>query len=175
MPDEGVAFFADDIQNTGADGAEIDIMESPFSFKLKPNITQHAIHCDGYDDRLKSASSPILKVDSIYDEFHTYAVEWNKDEYIFYVDGYETWRTNHLNATSQVKEYIILSVEVAGYTENDIFYVGKEKNKNGKPKRAWQGDPMKNDLTAHYDFEVDYVKVYKRKEHSVKNHANKII
>lgn len=136
MPDEGVAFTADDIQNTGADGAEIDVMESPFTFKkFNSNITQHAIHCDGYDERLKSAASPILKVKSIYDDFHTYAVEWNKDEYIFYVDGYETWRTNHLNATSKIREYIILSVEVAGYTENNVFYAGKEKKKTATRKK----------------------------------------
>lgn len=162
MPDEGAAFTAEDIQGTGKDGAEIDIMESPFSYKFNPNITQHAVHCDGYDERLKSAASPILKVDSIYDDFHTYAVEWNSEEYVFYVDGYETWRTNHLNGTSQVREYIILSVEVAGFERNGNLFAGKEA-KGKKAVKAWQGNPMKNDLTKRYDFEIDYVRVYNKK------------
>lgn len=163
MPDEGVAFTDDDVQNTGKDGAEIDIMESPYTYKkFNPYITQHAVHCDGYDDRLKSAASPIVDLKTIYDDFHTYALEWNENEYIFYVDGYETWRTNHLNGTSAVKEYIILSVEVAGIEKDNKLLVGKELKKNHVIP-AWQGNPMKNDLTKHYDFTVDYVRVYKRK------------
>ena len=66
--------------------------------------------------------------------WHTFAVWWKPDEYIFYVDGTETWRTN--KAVSQVPEYIKLSDEI------------------GK----WAGDIAKARLPDA--FLVDYVRVY---------------
>ena len=41
-----------------------------------------------------------------------YSLVWN-DEYIFYVDGKETWRTTE--AVSHRTEYMILSAELSGW------------------------------------------------------------
>lgn len=153
MPDNNDTFSDNDLQNTGEDGAEIDIYESPFYYSYK-NAVQSAIHCDGYDDRLKSASSSVYQISDPYNNFHTYGLLWNKDEYVFYIDGREAWRTNHLNGTSKVNEYMIMSVEVGG--EN-----------NGKVPTSykyWCGNALKNPKNRNYDFIVDYVKVYKKKE-----------
>lgn len=153
MPDNNIAFSDDDEQGTGRDGAEIDIYESPF-YSMKPrNCVQSAAHCDGYDERLKSDASKVYCIDDPYSEFHTYALEWNEKEYIFYVDGYETWRTSHLHETAKVDEYMILSVEVGG------------ANDGQKPTsyKFWCGDSSKNDKSKQYDFVVDYVRVYKKK------------
>lgn len=153
MPDNEIAFSDNDIQSTGEDGAEIDIFESPFYYSYK-NATQSAIHCDGYDDRLKSASSKVYQISDPYTNFHTYGLLWDEKEYVFYIDGRETWRTNHLNGTSKVDEYMILSVEAGG--END--------GKVPTDYKYWCGSALKNDKNKNYDFVVDYVKVYKKKE-----------
>ena len=46
--------------------------------------------------------------------FHTFGLEWNPAEYIFYIDGVETFRTPQ--AVSHANEYVILSylVDSAG-------------------------------------------------------------
>jgi beta-glucanase (GH16 family) len=66
--------------------------------------------------------------------WHTFGLWWKPDEYIFYVDGKETWRTT--TAVCQVPEYIKLSDEI------------------GK----WGGDISKAKLPDA--FLVDYVRVY---------------
>lgn len=58
---------------------------------------------------------------------------------------------------SKVNEYILLTVEVAGYTAEDGTLV-PGKNEDGTP--YWCGDPMKNDKSKYYDFVIDYVRVY---------------
>ncbi|MBQ2749036.1 MAG: glycoside hydrolase family 16 protein [Clostridia bacterium] len=76
--------------NGAEDGAEIDIMESH-------DITgciNHAIHWDGYENFHKSES--MIHYDpAMYEGYHTYALEWTDSEYIFYVDGVESWRTSY--------------------------------------------------------------------------------
>ena len=66
--------------------------------------------------------------------WHTFGLWWKPDEYIFYVDGKETWRTK--KAVSQVSEYIKLSDEIGD----------------------WAGDIKK--ATLPDQFLVDYVRVY---------------
>lgn len=164
MPDEGVAFSKDDIQWSAKDGLEIDIMESPYLYQNKPWCT-HVLHCDGYDERLKSSKSKTYKVPNMYSEMHTYALEWTETEYKFYIDGYLTWQTNHeyegkiLNV-SEVAEYMILSVEVGGHRdENGNMIPGVDAN----GAKSWAGNPNDNDKSKNYDFIIDYVKVMQRK------------
>lgn len=144
--------------NTGVDGTEIDVFESPFSYlgKSKNNVINHAVHYDGYKDYLKTASKVDVKVNNLYDEYHTYGFEWREDCYKFYVDGYLTWQINsdHYidkkgkkvkhNIVSQVEEYMLLSFEV-------------------EKEDGWCGDPAKNDKSKNYDFVIDYVRVYQFK------------
>ena len=146
--------------NTGVDGAEIDIFESPFSFQtLNNKVVNHAVHYDGYGANLKSAPKTNIRVSKLYDEYHVYGFEWTKDYYKFYVDGRLTWkvstdgytnkggkRVNH-NIISQVKEYMLLSFEV----------VTPDSSNSTK---GWCGDPSKNDKSKNYDFAIDYVRVY---------------
>jgi beta-glucanase (GH16 family) len=69
--------------------------------------------------------------------FHQFGLEWTKDEYIFYVDGKETWRSS--SAVSQRKEFMILSTELTG----------------------WGGDPALGNFPDEVVF--DFVRVYKVK------------
>lgn len=167
MPNENVGMTKDDIIGTGSDGVEIDVMESPWYYKMfKKNTNQHVLHGDGYTLN-KTETSPMLKVPNMYDEFHTYGVLWNEEEYIFYIDGKETWRTKHSVdgeelGVSQVEEYLLMTVEVAGYKDEDgNFHVGKELI-DGKEKNNWCGNPSSNNKTKSYDFVIDYVKVYQK-------------
>lgn len=158
-----VGNFRDDVPGTGTDGAEIDVFESPFYYDLfQRNTVNHAVHYDGYGENLKSAGKTGIKVRNLYDEFHTYGVEWTENYYKFYVDGVLTWtvsdkeyenkkgETVKQNCISQAAEYLILSNEVVQpYVEGETA--------------GWCGDPMKNDLNKKYEFVIDYVRVYAQK------------
>ena len=67
--------------------------------------------------------------------WHTFGLWWKPDEYVFYVDGKETWRTK-AGGVCQVPEYIKLSDEIGN----------------------WAGDIKKAKLPDA--FLVDYVRVY---------------
>ena len=46
--------------------------------------------------------------------FHTFGLWWKPDEYVFYVDGKETWRSK-AGGVCQVPEYMLLSDEIGLY------------------------------------------------------------
>lgn len=168
MPYDGFAEehanqLSDKHLNTGVDGTEIDIFETPFAYLgRRGSVINHAVHYDGYRDYLKSASKVNIKVSDLYTEYHTYGFEWTADYYKFYVDSRLTWevgtdgytkngkRVSH-NIISQVKEYMLLSFEVVS--------PDAEGNTVG-----WCGDPEKNDKSKNYDFAIDYVRVYQFKD-----------
>lgn len=118
------------VGNQGRDGTEIDIME-----KFKPyDRVQHAMHWDGYG---KYHSSSVCHVDlpGVSDGWHTFALYWSPEEYVFYVDGVESWRTRD-GGVCQTPVYVILSDEI----------------------RAWNGDISEQKLPRY--FYIDYVRVY---------------
>ena len=118
------------VGDEGRDGTEIDIMEKPW---LDERV-QHTFHWDGYGKDHKTEGK-LIKSPGIMDGWHTFAVWWKSDEYVFYIDGRETWRTRG-GGPSQVPEYMLLSDEI------------------GK----WGGDIRKAKLPD--EFLVDYVRVY---------------
>ena len=78
------------VDGSAVSGAEIDIIESGECPRKGVN---HAIHWDGYGEAHKSVAH-VFKAPELYEGWHTYALAWTKDEYIFYVDDRETWRTS---------------------------------------------------------------------------------
>ncbi|NOX55762.1 MAG: glycoside hydrolase family 16 protein [Planctomycetes bacterium] len=118
------------VGDEGRDGTEIDIMEKPW---LDDRV-QHTLHWDGYGKNHKSKGK-VVRVPGVMEGFHTFALWWAPDEYIFYVDGRETWRTR-AGGVCQVPLYIKLSDEIG----------------------RWAGDIKKAKLPDH--FLVDYVRVY---------------
>jgi len=88
-------------------GAEIDIYEC---FLSRKGWVAHNVHWDGYKDDHKHAGSGRKNVDNLLDGYHTFGLEWTPNEYVFYIDGQESWRTSE--GVSLAKEYIILSLEV---------------------------------------------------------------
>jgi beta-glucanase (GH16 family) len=127
----------------GRTGAEIDVYESAYHKDGWPkmNSVSSAVHYGGYGDNLHSQGVGRWFVPKPYDTFHTYGLEWNENEYVFYIDGRETGRSA-FGGVSQNPEYLLLSVE----------------HEFG----GWAGDIRKND--AMTDFVVDYVRVYQYKD-----------
>jgi beta-glucanase (GH16 family) len=115
-------------------GAEIDIFEY---IKPDPDKIWQTVHYGGYTQDKHKVTHTTVTVEGLKDKFHTYGLEWLKDEYIFYIDGKETWRTKE--GVSQIAEFMILSMECSG----------------------WGGDHTKGNFPDEVVF--DYVRVYKKK------------
>ncbi len=120
------------IGNGGRDGTEVDIMEKPWM----DDRVQHTLHWDGYGKDHKSKGN-VAKVPGVMKGFHTFGLLWTPDEYVFYVDGKETWRTD-AGGVCQVPLYIKLSDEAKF--------------------KGWAGDVRKANLPD--EFLTDYVRVY---------------
>lgn len=135
----------ENVDGSSADGAEIDIFESPYYHKtLFKNYISSNVYYDGYGADMVSGKMGIYEANNPYEEYNTYGLEWNENEYIFYINGKETARTQF--GISHTPQYLILSVEVGG--------------SNGTPDpKSWAGDMSKNDCLPS-DFVVDYVRAY---------------
>jgi beta-glucanase (GH16 family) len=118
------------VGDEGRDGTEIDIMEKPW---LDDRLN-YALHWDGYGKAHKSKGT-VVKVPGVGEGWHTFGLWWKADEYVFYVDGKETWRSN-AGGVCQVPLYIKLSDEIGN----------------------WAGDIAEAKLPDR--FLVDYVRVY---------------
>lgn len=128
---------------SGKDGTEIDIFESDCYDSFLRNSVSSNLHYDGYNEAHKMmGAKDFLTLNNPYEEFNTYGLEWNENEYIFYINGVETFRTD-FGGVSQNEEYLILSVEMKG--ENGV--PSNRENINGEET----------------EFIVDYVKVYQYK------------
>jgi len=97
------------IGDEGRDGTEIDIYEKPW---LDDRVN-YALHWDGYGKEHKSEGK-VVSVPGVLDGYHTFALWWQPDEYVFYVDGKEMWRTN-AGGVCQVPLYIKLSDEIGDW------------------------------------------------------------
>ena len=90
-------------------GVEIDIMEN----FTRDGVIWHNIHWNGYGSDHKQGSSGALKRPGMTEGFHTFGVDWNAKNYIFYVDGQETWR--YEGPVSDREEFLLISAECEGY------------------------------------------------------------
>lgn len=111
---------------------EVDIVERPF---LDDRV-EHAVHWGplGKDARSKGE---VPRVPGVGEGWHTFAVLWTPDEYVFFVDGKETWRPRDV-IVCQYPLYILLTDEIEF--------------------KGWAGDIRK--ATLPDEFLTDYVRVY---------------
>jgi len=137
------------VDGSGRDGTEVDIYESFYYTQRWPkkNSISSALYYD-YDSSggaFQAQGHTVCwgQVKKPYDTFHTYGVEWNADEYIFYIDGVEYGRST-LGGVCQTELFLLLSVE---HTFN----------------AWWGGDIRSNRPGDMTDFVVDYVRVYQYK------------
>lgn len=130
----------------GRDGTEIDIFESDRYEKILNHSVTSNLHFDGYNEaHQKMGAKAFSTGNNPYEEYNTYGLEWNENEYIFYINGKETFRTDY-GGVSRNEEYVILSVEMRG--------------ENGVPSQR-ENAPAEE---LESEFIVDYVKVYQYKE-----------
>ncbi len=106
-------------------GAEIDIMEC--FRKLGNDIVSHNVHW-AYGPNQKSTRGYQSYLKGVGEGFHTFALEWFPDKYIFYVNGLKFYEITR--GISQIEEYLILSMEYPNYLDEvaksifpDVFLV----------------------------------------------------
>ena len=135
--------------NPGKSGIEVDIMES-----FCPNwMATHCLHWSGYGKDHQSAEADVrlvpaenangqFQLPETEDGWHTFAVDWSKDGYTFYVDG--QFDGSIPAPVSHTEQFILLTTEVHGY-------------------RHAEHRPTKEAYDAIGDkFIVDYVRVFDR-------------
>ena len=119
----------------GDDGTEMDVFESINGWNGKIN---HALHWDGYGAEHQKSSQSTSRPDLYDGQYHIFGMMWTPDEYIFYIDNVESWRTN-AGGVADVNQYLKLTLEVSNET--------------------WAGDWNKQ-VTKPIDWLIDYVRVY---------------
>ncbi len=141
------------VDGNGMDGTEIDVMESPCYDTHRFGLDQVSVnlHYDGYEkDHKYSHIGRFFIENNPYEEYNTYGVEWNENEYIFYINGKEAARSS-FGGVSRNPEYLLLSVEIDG--KNGI--ASEDKDSTGKMKYS-ENKPL--------EFKVDYVRCYQYKK-----------
>lgn len=136
------------VGNEGKDGTEIDVFESAF-INSKTSKMGHALLWDGYGKSAKSSPYITDLTQNLYDGYHTFALKWTPEYYVFYIDGKPTWATKD-GDVSRVKEFLRLTVEIDA---------GDKWGPHGQKIGAFD-DTKPND-----DFMVDYVKVYQNENY----------
>ncbi len=131
----------------GVGGAEIDIFEASDYDSILPryhNCVTQTVYCNGSDDDEENIDKCQFNASgsNIYEEFNTYGLKWTDDEYIFYINGRETYRTSFGLGVSQVLENLLVSLEIP----------------EELPKKIAQNKDYKTQMI------VDYVKVYQLPE-----------
>lgn len=137
---DGMFDTGDGTNISGKGGAEIDVFETKTSKKellTRYNSVYHTIHIGAYEEYHRSEMQGHFFADKPHEKYNTYGFEWNKDCYIFYINGVETARTD-FGGVCQVPLYLILSL---GVDENI-------KENKGLPA----------------EFIIDYVRAYQYKE-----------
>ena len=128
-------------------GVEVDIMES---FR-RDNTVSHNNHWGGYGADHKHAGSGDIQLEETADGYHTFGLEWTPDEYIYYIDGKETWRCSE--AVSQTEQFILVTTECMGYRWLDVL-TGELLDSSDKPAESLKKAVLPD------AFIVDYVRVY---------------
>lgn len=116
-------------------GVEMDVIEYfPDHWKYKGHA-KHTAHWDGYDKRHHQTESVSKAMPDIAADFHTFAMKWDQEGCVFYIDGVESGRLRQAPVSNR-PQYLILSCEAA----------------------KWSGDISKAKLPG--DFVVDHVRVW---------------
>ncbi len=123
----------------GRNGSEIDIVERAWLV----DRAQHALNWDGYGEDRGTAYHHVEGLGLDDDGWHTFRLDWYPEEYVFFVDGVETWRTD-VDGVCQVPNYILITDEIGN------FGVGPDE---------WGVGPIDDADLPDY-FRIDYVRVW---------------
>ena len=140
------------VDGSGKDGTEIDVFESPCYDTHRFGLDQVSVnlHYDVYENNhmYEHVGRYFIENDP-YKEYNTYGVEWNENEYIFYINQKEAGRSS-FGGVSQNPEYLLLSLEIAG--KDGV----SSEDPTGKGRMKYSGD-------GPTEFKVDYVRCYQYK------------
>ncbi len=137
------------IGNEGEDGTEIDVFESAFR-RSKKSKMGHALLWDGYSKDSKVEDYIGELEQNLYDGYHTYALKWTPEYYVFYIDGKATWASKG-GDVSKVKEFLRFTVEIDA---------GDGWGPHGQKIGKFSHNNSDND-----DFMIDYVKVWQNENY----------
>jgi beta-glucanase (GH16 family) len=120
---------------------EIDIMEE---VGYEPGIIQAHIHTQKYNHVIHTSKGASITIADASEAFHVYAVQWDKDQMDFYVDGrkYFTYRNEGSGPDAwpfDQNQYLILNLAIGG---------------------SWGGAKGIDDSVFPQRFYIDYVRVY---------------
>jgi beta-glucanase (GH16 family) len=124
------------------ESGELDIMENKGS---QASTSSSAIHGPGYSGNTPFAHVNVVTPGTLSSDYHTYAVEWDKEHAQFYVDGFA-----HYNVTRGEIQNFGPSILDQGYFVILNLAVGGN----------FDGDP-KSDSIFPATMLVDYVRVFK--------------
>ena len=98
--------------NLSLNGVELDVFESCKS----ANYVAHGIAWDGFGEYKNSGGNKIWQTEKVTEDlfdgnYHTFGVHWTKDEYIFYVDGIESYRFEAIGGACNVPGYLRITTE----------------------------------------------------------------
>ena len=108
--------MGDPIGDVAAAGAEIDVVEHRATDTAGTDISNTYginLHWDGYGAAHKHAGgtgAPPAGSVPLQGGWHTYALAWTPDSYVFFLDGEEQWATR--DGVSRRPEYLMLTCEV---------------------------------------------------------------
>lgn len=137
------------VGNNGMDGTEIDVFESAF-LNSKTSKMGHALLWDGYGKSGKISDHVCKLEQDLYDGYHTFALKWTPEYYVFYIDSVPTWATND-GDVSKVKEFLRFTVEIdAG---------------DGWGPHAQKIGSFSHNNEDNEDFMIDYIKVWQNEKY----------
>jgi beta-glucanase (GH16 family) len=126
------------LDGSGRDGTEIDVMEKAWLV----DQAQHTLHWDGYGPAHGTAEKVVKGLGLDDGGWHVVRLDWYPDEYVFFVDGRETWRTD-AGGVCQTPGYVKLTDEIGNF---------------GVGPGQWGVGPIADADLPDY-FYVDYVRV----------------
>jgi len=126
------------------ESGEIDIMEH---VGYNPDSVFASAHTEAYNHVKGTNKTEGIKVRNIYDDFHTYILEWEKDEYRVLFDDTHFFTFNNENKTYKEwpfdkRFHLLLNIAVGG---------------------NWGGKKGIDNTIFPQEMVVDYVRVYKKK------------
>lgn len=113
---QGAGSYSPETSKGGIGAVEIDICESFYGVKGKENAYTPAMHLSGLngstENTIFSRNLGSFRGNNIYSEYNTYGMMWTEEEYIFYVNGVETVRTDFGDGICINPEEVIVSLEL---------------------------------------------------------------
>jgi len=122
---------------------EIDIMEN---VGYEPDTIVGSAHTQKYNHSIGTQKSARIACPDAYKQFHTYALEWEPEEYRLYVDNrhYFTFRNERTGSEAwpfDKRFHLLINLAIGG---------------------DWGGIQGVDDTRFPHRFEIDYVRVYKK-------------